>query len=138
MSAPKLKSMCHAILLGPLNVEIINRTIETDLLPGDLYLSKQAHWHIAKDHPEDYDACMRAIRCAAERPGLIGQSPKHGDAFEIIVRFRATSSPQLFTLIAIGMERDERGVYRIKSSYSIAETAVENRRRNGHLKIPVR
>ena len=138
MPAPQTPTLCHAILLGPLNIELVNRTLGTELAPGGLYLSRQAHWHIAKDHAEDYDACMKALKIAGERPGLIGQSPKHRDGFEIVVRFRsALSDSTRYTLIAISLERDNRGNYRVKSSYSLKEQVVERRRQNGHLKLPV-
>lgn len=83
MSAPSHKSQCAALRLGTLDVELVNRTLQCELMPGELYLSRQAHWHIAKDHSEDYDACMAALQRVGRSPGLIGQAPNHANNFEL-------------------------------------------------------
>lgn len=136
MSAPKLESHCYAISLGALDVDLVNATLGTEIEPGNIYLSRKAHWHIARDHSEDYDSCMAALRRVGTLPGLIGQSPKHTSNFEAIVRFRSADPDRPFILVAIGLERDDRGSYRVKSAYSIDERAVERRRATGHLKVP--
>ncbi|TWB00390.1 hypothetical protein [Gluconacetobacter diazotrophicus] len=138
MAAPTHKGACTALLLGPLDVETINRTLCTEMEPGDLYLSRQAHWHIAKDHPADYDRAMQALRVVAEKLGFLGQAPKQTDNFEVVVRFRSIANPSVFLLLAIGFQRDERGNYRVKSAYSIPERAFEARRAVGRLLAPVR
>lgn len=119
MTVPTTKSQCAALRLGPLDVSLVNRTLGTELEPGDLYLSRQAHWHIAKDHAEDYAACMAALRRIGQSPGLIGQAPKHADNFELVIRFRSNRSECDYVLIAVGLEQDQDGLYRVKSAYRL-------------------
>lgn len=137
MAAPTRKDACTALLLGPLNVDIVNDTLDTELEPGDLYLSREAHWHIACDHTADYDACIAALHRIGNAPSLLGQAPKHGRNFEMIARFRSADPARSYVLIAVGLERDERGSYRVKSAYSLAEHEVTKRRMKGHLKAPI-
>lgn len=138
MEAPTSKVQCVALRLGPLDVQLINRTLKTDLEPGELYLSRQAHWHIAKDHPEDYAMCMSALRRVGQSPGLIGQAPKHADNFELVIRFRSSQQEGEYVLIAVGLERDRDGLYRVKTAYRVPERTITTRRAAGRLCLPVR
>ncbi len=54
-----------AVDLGPLPVDLINRTLGTELDPGRVRLSARAHRHIAEDRPDDYPTCIGAL------PGVI-------------------------------------------------------------------
>lgn len=138
MEAPTNKAQCIALRLGPLDVQLINRTLQTDLEPGELYLSRQAHWHIAKDHPDDYALCMAALRRVGHSPGLIGQAPEHSDNFELVIRFRSTQQKGGYVLIAVGLERDQSGLYRVKTAYRVPERTITSRRAAGRLYLPVR
>ena len=62
-----------ALDLGPLPVDLINRTLGTELEPGRVRLSARAHRHIAEDHPDDYQTCMAALPGAVAAPTYIGQ-----------------------------------------------------------------
>ena len=136
MEAPKSKSDCAALRLGPLNVPLINRTLGAELVPGELYLSKQAHWHIAQDHREDYAVCMLALRRIGQSPGLIGQAPRHADNFELVIRFRSQQAGHEYVLVAVGLEVDKSGLYRVKSAYRVPERTITARRSSGHLHLP--
>lgn len=138
METPTNKAQCVALRLGPLDVQLINRTLQTDLAPGELYLSRQAHWHIAKDHPDDYDTCMAALYRVGQSPGLIGQAPNHSDNFELVIRFRSKDPEQEYVLIAVGLEVDESGLYRIKTAYRLPERTITTRRSAGRLHLPQR
>jgi hypothetical protein len=112
---------------GLLPTARINRTIGTELAPGQAYLSSQAHKHIAEDHPQDYAACMAALEAGCvQRPTYAGQAPKHGENFELVCRIRHPDRKAV--LIAIGLEPDGAGRYRIRSCYLIASNAVDQRR----------
>ena len=50
-----------ALDLGPLPVDLVNRTLGTELDPGRVRLSVRAHRHIAEDHPNGYATCMKAL-----------------------------------------------------------------------------
>lgn len=120
---------------GPLPVDLINATIGTELEPGVVRLSAAAHRHIAEDHPNDYAACMSALPLALAAPSFIGQAPGHSRNFEIV---RRTHRPDgRAVLVAISLDRDEAGFYRIRSCYLITAEAVDARRHAGRLKAPI-
>lgn len=93
------------VLLGPLPVDAINATLGTELDPGAVYLSGKARQHSAEDHPADY-------------PLVIPVSGGRG-----------------YALVAVGLEVDERGRYRVRSGYVPEEAKVESRRRAGRLRL---
>jgi len=121
--------------LGPLPVDLINAALGTELEPGTVRLSPQAHRHMAEDHPADYPVCIAALAVTVAAPTFIGQSPGHSRNFEMVRRVaRADGSA---VLVAIGLDRDERGDYRVRSCYLIEAEKVESRRLKGHLKLVV-
>lgn len=120
--------------LGPLPVDMINRTLNTHLEPGEVRLSAAAHKHIARDHPEDYALVMTEIQNAVRSPNFIGQAPKHGQNFEMIRRTKGSNNSVV--LIAIGLDVDDQGDYRIKSAYTIKSESLDQRRKSGHVMTP--
>src|SRR5690348_3977020 len=72
--------------LGPLPVDLINAVLGTELEPGRVLLSAQAHKHMAEDHPTDYPACIAALSTAIAEPTFIGQAPGISRNFELIRR----------------------------------------------------
>ena len=125
----------NAIKLGPLPVDIINKTLGTTLEPGDAWISRAAHEHIARDHADDYDACIAASRDAITNPTYIGQDPKHGRNFNLVKRIALETGN--FLLIAISLEVNNFGNYNVRSAYRVSSEKVEQRRRSGHLRVPV-
>jgi hypothetical protein len=124
-----------AIDLGPLPVDLINAVLGTELEAGAARLSRTAHQHMAIDHPADYPVCIAEIAAAIAIPTFIGQAPEHGRNFEMIRRIgRADGS---VVLVAIGLEPDERGDYRVRTCYLLEAYKVEERRQQGRLKMVV-
>ena len=121
-----------AVYLGPLPVDAINRALGTELEPGNARLSATAHKHIAEDHADDYADCLAALPDAIASPTFVGQSPKHRDNFEMIKRVPRRDRKAV--LVAVGLEPDERGTYRVRSCYPISAEDVDRRRANGTLK----
>jgi hypothetical protein len=115
-----------AINYGPLAVDKINSVLGTELELGDVRLSRTAHKHIAKDHPEDYVACLASIKLAVTSPSFIGQAPGHSRNFEIVRRINSPDGKEV--LVAIRLEPDKWGDYSIVSSYRISKEMVEERR----------
>jgi hypothetical protein len=64
-----------AVDLGQLPVGIINAVLGTELEPGRVRLSEQAHRHMAEDHPDDYAVCFPVLAAAIATPTFIGQAP---------------------------------------------------------------
>jgi hypothetical protein len=124
-----------AIDLGPLPVKLINDALGTELEPGRARLSRTAHRHMAVDHPADYPICIAEIAPAIATPTFIGQAPEHGRNFEIIRRIgRADGS---VVLVAISLEPDDRGDYSVRTCYLLEAFKVEERRRQGRLRLVV-
>jgi hypothetical protein len=131
---PPLKQY-PAIHLGPLPVDAINAVLRTELEPGIARLSQTAHKHMAEDHPADYPICIAEIALTIATPTFIGQAPEHGRNFEMIRRiWHADGS---VVLVAIGLEPDERGAYKVRTCYLLEAHKLEQRRRQGHLKLVV-
>lgn len=123
------------ILLGALPVELINATLDVELEPGDAIITSRAHRHIALDHPEDYAAVMTYIHLLIVQPTYIGQSPHHGDAFEMVRRVIVPGQDEII-LAAINFDRNDRGNYNVKSAYRLKESEVTRRIQLRHLCNP--
>lgn len=61
--------------LGDLPVALVNAALGTELVPGLVRLSRQAHRHMARDHAADYPDCLAALPLAVTAPTFIGQAP---------------------------------------------------------------
>lgn len=118
-----------ALDLGPLPVDLVDEALGTELMPGRVRLSRTAHRHMATDHPADYPACIAHIAATVAMPTFIGQSPGHSRNFEMIRRVGPTNGPAV--LVAIGLEPDGLGDYRVRSCYLIEARKVEDRRLKG-------
>jgi hypothetical protein len=110
---------------------MINRTIGTELQPGLARLSSKAHRHVKIDHPEDYALCMPLINAVVTNPSFIGQAPKHGRNFELLRRIPGHNGDA--TLVAVNMEPDDKGDYKIVSFYKITASELHAKRNKGHI-----
>jgi phage-Barnase-EndoU-ColicinE5/D-RelE like nuclease3 len=119
-------------VLGPLPVETINNTIETELEPGDVVFSRAAQMHAARRHPAEYPVCQPHLAMVVCNPLYIGDDHKNPDKIELISRIPAANS---FVLVAVEVERDERGRYNVCSFYTLKKEQVDSRRNKGFLKI---
>jgi hypothetical protein len=116
-------------------VEAVNAVLGTELEPGPVILSAQAHYHIATDHAADYAACMAALADALISPTFIGQGPKAGN-FEMVRRINHPEGKAV--LVAVSLTVDDDGAYRVRSCYLIPQRTVDARRQAGRLKAPPR
>ena len=125
-----------ALDLGWLPVDLINRTLGIELEPGRVRLSTRAHRHVAEDHPDDYATCLAALPTAITAPSYVGQAPHHGENFQLVKRVPGLQGRMV--LVAVGLEPDGRGDYRVRSTYLIEEAKVDNWRLKGWLLVPKR
>jgi len=121
-----------AVLLGDLPVAAINAALGTELEPGPVRLSEAAHRHMAEDHPNDYPDCIAVLPQTVAAPTFIGQAPRHGRNFEMVKRVVRPNGKAV--LVAIGLEPDDAGAYRVKSCYLISTETVDARRQARTLK----
>jgi hypothetical protein len=122
----------RSIDLGPLPTAAVNAAIGADLVPGRVRLSAQAHRHMAEDHADDYQACFAALPLAIASPSFAGQAPGQTRNFELIRRIARPDGKSV--LVAIGLEPDDAGDYRVRSCYLVRADTVDERRRNGRLR----
>lgn len=123
------------VQLGPIPSDLINRTIGTELEPGEAVLSAQAHRHIAEDHAADYPLVIANLQIVISEPSYIGQSPKHSDNFELVRQIWVPKGRQAI-LAAVKMTKNEFGNYNIVSGYCLEEEKVTKRILKGHLVLP--
>ena len=121
-----------AVPLGDLPVVTINAALGTELEPGPVRLSGVAHRHIAEDHPDVYQDCIAALPQAVAAPTFIGQAPHQGRNFEMVKRLVRPDGRSV--LVAVGLQPDDDGTYRVKSCYLISADTVDARRRAHTLK----
>jgi hypothetical protein len=125
-----------SIDLGELPVDLINAVLGTELQPGRVRLTSSARRKMRWRHRSDYEICLAALKPAIITPSYIGEPPNHPGKFEIVKRLSRTAEKAL--LVAITLNPDTRGDYRVCSSYCISVTEVERRRQQGRLRIPGR
>lgn len=121
-----------AVPLGNLPVAAINAALGTELEPGPVRLSEAAHRHIAEDHPDVYQDCIAALPQAVAAPTFIGQAPHQGRNFEMVKRVVRPDGRSV--LVAVGLQPDDDGTYRVKSCYLISADTVDARRQARTLK----
>ncbi len=87
---------------------------------------------MAEEHPHNDAACIAASTIAIASPTFVGQAPKHTRNFEIVKR--VPRPDRRAVLVALGIERDDAGEYRVRTCYLVEPEKVEQRRRNGTLR----
>ena len=129
----------------PFPHELVGRTLNVELEPGGCYLSTRAQNHIAKDHPTVWPIINAHVEKIVTNPTYIGQSPHHSNSFEMVKRIKIIELDEhervmreYYVLVAISLEPDQHGDYRILSGYLLSDSQVENRRLNMHLLVPKR
>ncbi len=115
-----------------LPVDLINRILGTELEPGPAHMSGLAHRHAATDHAADYPICIANLAAVIAEPTFIGQAPKHSENIELIRRVPGAGGAAV--LVAVGIQLDADGRYRIKSMYLVGEAELNSKRAKGTIK----
>lgn len=121
-----------AVPLGELPADAINAALGTELEAGPVRLSEAAHRHMAEEHPVAYPDCLAALPQAIATPTFVGQAPGHTRNFEMVKRIARPDGQAV--LVAIGLEPDDEGAYRVRSCYLVSAEKVDARRHSGTLK----
>lgn len=130
------------IKFSPFPHDMVNRTLGTELEPGDVYFSGVAQQHVWDEHPNDYPLIVPRIREVILDPSWVGQAPRRSNSIEFVRRLASADagSPEnvkrVMALAAVSIILDEWGSYRVQSVYTISEAKVEARRAKNHLIIP--
>ncbi|MGR0185437.1 hypothetical protein [Azospirillum aestuarii] len=132
MPKSKKPTLDHETLeLGPLPVDAINHTLGLELEPGDAVLLPIISRHVLKRHPEDHRRCLAHVGTVIQNPLFAGDDFNNPGKFELIARVPAVGAP---LLVSIEMEKNEDGLYEVRSFYTMQEQKVQNRLRKGFLK----
>lgn len=118
--------------LCPMPVDVINVTMEMELDPGEVVLSKGAQVHALARHPDEYPVCLPHVAAVVANPLYIGDDFKNPGSIELIGRVPAIGS---FMLVAVTVTRDANGCYNVCSFYPITEKKIQPRRERGFLKV---
>lgn len=121
------------LILGPLPVDAINRTLDYELEPGNVIFTAAAQRHAFKSHPDDYPRCLPHVGSVVTDPHYLGDDLRNPGKIELVARIPALGKG---LLVAIVVEPDDNGDYSVASCYPVGETKIENRRQAMHLKIP--
>jgi hypothetical protein len=120
------------LLLGPLPTEMVNRTLEMELEPGDVVISGTAQRHVQRKHPDDYAAFLPHIAEIIANPRYLGDDFKNdGIEFWGYVAVHGT-----LVLVAVEVVPDEDGCYNVLSFYRVSEGKAQKRRDRKFLHVP--
>ena len=122
------KKKYPARLVCDLPVDVVNKVLGLELDPGEVWVSRACHKHIAEDHPDAYAACYHQLDIVISDPSFLGQSPKHNDAIEVIRRL-VIGQNQAIVLAAVSMETNQYRNYNVRSVYLIEQDDLDMRRR---------
>ena len=131
-----LKRKSHSrqpdLQLGPLPVSLINRTLGTDFVFGEVVFTRAAQIHAASRHPEEYPVCLPYVGFVIQSPLYIGDDFKNHGKIELIARI-----PQIggALLVAINMQQQSNSTYYVCSMYRVSEGKVQKRREKGYLLV---
>ncbi len=120
------------LVLGPLPADVINATIDMELEAGEVILTKGSQKHAAKSHPKEYATCLPHVASIVAAPLYVGDDTINPGKIELIGKVAAIGS---FMLVAVLVEKDKAGHYRIASFYPVSETKIQNRKEKGTLRI---
>lgn len=118
--------------LGPLPVEIINRTLQIELNVGEVVLTVSHQVHASKRHSADYARCLPHLAAVIANPAYLGDDFRNPESFELIGRAHVLGE---MVLIAIKFEPDSKGRYVVVSFYPVSDKKIQSRRQRGFLRI---
>ena len=118
---------------GPAPIELIERTLKLELDPGPIVLTRGAMRHVKRRHPADFERYLPFVARIVRDPTWIGDDLLNPDKIELVGRIPGGEG----LLVAVVLERDERGRYRVASFYPVAQKKIDARRRSGYLKLAV-
>ncbi|WP_315765566.1 hypothetical protein [Bradyrhizobium sp. SZCCHNR2009] len=119
------------LIIGPMPVTVVNKTLGTELEVGDVILSRGAQRHANRRHPEDYPKCLPHLASVIASPRYIGDDHTNS-GIEIWGYVAALGA---LVLVAIELIPDAQGRYHISSFYIVSERKADARRLKGFLKV---
>ncbi|MBR1195304.1 hypothetical protein JQ574_04595 [Bradyrhizobium sp. AUGA SZCCT0158] len=111
----------------------INKTLGTEIVAGEVVLTRGAQRHAYRRHPDDYPKCLPHLAAVIANPRYIGDDHSNS-GIEI---WGWIPSLGELVLVAVELNRDADGRYQISSFYMVSEKKAQTRRQKGFLKVVV-
>lgn len=124
---PAHRSICQ------LPCDLINRTLGTELEPGEVVLTRAGERHAARRHPADFPRCLPFLEAIVSNPFYIGDDHENA-GIELIARLPSVGE---FVLVAVNITPDAAGRYQISSFYPVSAAKIQSRREKGFLRNAV-
>lgn len=121
------------LIIGPMPVGAVNKTLGTEIEAGDVILTRGAQRHANKRHPQDYPKCLPHLASVIANPRYIGDDHSNS-GIEIWGYVGAIGA---LVLVAVELIPDGDGCYQISSFYMVSEKKAHARRLKGFLKVVV-
>jgi hypothetical protein len=119
------------LILGALPHGRVGRKLNIRLRPGTVHFTIPAQRHSFRRHPKDFHICLPYLSQAVNNPTYVGQSPGHRNSgFELVLE---VPGGRTNILVALVLNPDARGVYRVTSIYRIDNNTIFRRLRKGYL-----
>ena len=103
-----------------------------ELEAGEVVLSPAAQAHAARRHPVEYSRLLPHLDDIIADPLYIGDD-HNNPGIELVGRVHSLGT---LALVAVIVERDDKGRYHVVSFYPISDEKAQGRRQKGFLKIP--
>jgi len=125
----------HHLQFGPFPVEIVEATLSIEAEPGPVVFTVSNQKHALKSHPNDFARCLPYVGSVIANPMYLRDDVRNAGKIELISRVPALGSG---LLVAVEVQQDEQGRYRVASMYPVSQKKIDNRRQAGTLLIAKR
>ena len=121
--------------LGPLPVDVIEATLGIELEPGPVVFTVSNQKHALREHGEDFGRCLPHVGAVVANPMYLRDDFRNAGKIEMITRIPSLGGG---LLVAVEIEPDAQGRYRVSSMYPVSQKKIDNRRTAGTLLIAKR
>ena len=111
---------------------IVYKTLGIEAEPGEVIFSVPAQNHANRNHPGDAALIIPHLSQVIEEPMYVGDDFNNAGKIELVRMIPHSGGRS--ALIAVTVERDNKGFYNICSSYLITQSEVDKKRSKGILK----
>lgn len=133
MTTPTRRNRLPAsITFGPMPHDSVNKTLGLEIDDGMVIMSGRSQIHTSNKRPDIYTQCLPHIARIVSAPLYIGDDLKNAGKIELVGRVLSINKT---ILVAVDLEKDLQGNYRVVTFYPISDQKVTNRLGNGFLKI---
>jgi hypothetical protein len=114
-----------------LPVASVNLTLELELEPGVVVLTRAYQVHAERRHPDDYAKCLPHLATVITNPLYIGDDFDNPDGIELVGKVPGFHE---FLFVAIKLRPDEFGRYHVATFHLATQGKINSRREKNFLK----